>query len=71
MTEPEIALTPEQIHEILFTAYASVAELRGRCELVSSDTGFAIGMVLGTIGQAKALVGRDIDQARKMPNDRV
>lgn len=66
MTEFESPLTPEEIHAVLFEAWEQITALRGRCEfLISTDTAFALGLALGTIGQAKALVGRDIDQARK------
>jgi hypothetical protein len=32
---------------------------------VSSDTIFAIGQLIGQIDKAKALMGRDIDEARR------
>ena len=44
-------------------AFAKVASLHGRLDRVSADTAFSIGEALGTLGRAKALVGRDIDVA--------
>lgn len=67
MTESDTPLTPEQIHELLFAAFVEISTIRGRADRVSPDTALAIGYALGTIGKAKALVGRDIDQARKSP----
>lgn len=66
MTESNSPLNAEQIHAVLYEAWERIAALRGRCEfLISTDSAFAIGLALGSIGQATALVGRDIDQARK------
>ena len=38
---------------------------------VSTDTAFAIGEALGTLGKAKGLVGRDIDQGQIMSRRRL
>jgi hypothetical protein len=54
-------MTRREIHAVLQRAFDAIAELHGRLDEVSSDTGFAIGKALGTIGQAKALVSRDIE----------
>jgi hypothetical protein len=63
-TETGDQLPPEQIHAVLFDAFKQLETLRGRCDLISSDSAFAIGCALGGIDKAKALVGRDIDQNR-------
>ena len=55
-------MTLKEIHKVLRQAFDAVAALRGQCDEVSADTAFAIGEALGTLGKAKGLVGRDIDQ---------
>jgi hypothetical protein len=55
-------MTLKEIHEVLRQAFDAVAALHGQIDRVSSDTAFAIGASLGTLGKAKELVGRDIDQ---------
>jgi hypothetical protein len=65
MSEPVAPLSPEAIHAILLDAHDRVAKLRGNVETVSSDSVFAIGQSLGMLSQAKALVGRDVDDARR------
>jgi hypothetical protein len=57
-------MTLKEIHEVLQQAYGAVAALHGQCDPVSADTAFAIGEALGTLGKAKGLVGRDIDQGQ-------
>jgi hypothetical protein len=57
-------MTLKEIHEVLQQAYVAVAALHGQCDGVSLDTAFAIGEALGTLGKAKGLVGRDIDQGQ-------
>jgi hypothetical protein len=54
-------MTLKEIHEVLLQAYVAVAALHGQMDGVSTDTAFAIGEALGTLGKAKGLVGRDID----------
>lgn len=56
-------LSPREVQAILREAFAKVASLHGRLDRVSADTALAIGEALGTLGRAKALVGRDIDVA--------
>jgi hypothetical protein len=53
------------IHATLQRAYDEVATLYRNVDGVSPDTAFAIGEALGVLSKAKALVGRDIDQARE------
>jgi predicted RNA methylase len=60
-------LSPEAIHAVLLDAHNRVAALRGNVETVSTDSAFAIGAALGELSKAKALVGRDIDGARRRP----
>jgi hypothetical protein len=57
-------MTLTEIHAVLRHAFDEIAMLRGQCDKVSLDTGFAIGEALGTVAKAKALVGRDIDQEK-------
>lgn len=59
-------MTREQVHETLEIAFETLAELRGQLEGdLRTDTAFALGEALGTVFKAKALVGRDIDDARE------
>lgn len=54
-------------HEKLQAAYDSLLTLRGDALLgAGPDTCVQIGMALGTLTAAKALVGRDIDMHRKL-----
>ena len=57
-------LTPEEVHIILQKAYNLVAELYGNVPLLSMDTALSIGETIGIVGRAKALLARDIDNAR-------
>jgi hypothetical protein len=52
-----------ELHTILQTAFDALAAVQDDMpDGVSLDTVFALGNALGSISQAKALVGRDIDQ---------
>lgn len=58
-------MTLTEVHAVLQQAFHDVLSLHGELDSdVSPDTAFAIGNALGVIEKAKALVGRDIDQAR-------
>jgi hypothetical protein len=63
MSDPVTPLSPEAIHAVLLDAYGRIASLRGNVDTVSGDSAFAIGECLGQLSKAKALVGRDIDNA--------
>lgn len=57
-------MTLRELHAILQTAFDAVAVVHGNVpDGASSDTALAVGYALGSISKAKALVGRDIDQA--------
>lgn len=60
---------PEMValHATLQKAYELVLTLRvpDWPEGIGSDTAFAIGEAAGILSKAKALVGRDIDDARR------
>jgi hypothetical protein len=60
----------EAVHAILNAAYEAIGQLKsGNHERLldglGSDTLVAIGYAMGSIGKAKAMVGRDIDDARR------
>ena len=60
-------LTPRQVHAVLAQAYDTVLGLYGRIGTdLGPDTAMSIGEALGVIAKAKALVGRDIDDAALM-----
>jgi hypothetical protein len=58
-------MTLQEVHGVLREALDRLARLHGELDSVSTDTAFAIGEALGMISRAKALVGRDIDDARQ------
>ena len=64
-TEKEEAL--KRVHEMLHAAHDEVENIRRSLHIdhLSPDSAFAIGHALGVIERAKALVGRDIDDARR------
>lgn len=66
----DTALTPTQVHAVLQKGFDEIVTLRGHIgNDLGNDTAFAIGESLGMIARAKALVGRDIDDAaRKQPD---
>jgi hypothetical protein len=56
------------LHALLQRAADELVEFRFRGAVpdsLSSDTAFAIGEALGVLSKAKALVGRDIDDAKQ------
>jgi hypothetical protein len=60
-----MALT--EIHAVLQKASDGLKMLHGQLgNDVRPDSAFAIGQALGTIDKAKALIGRDIDDAAKL-----
>ena len=64
--EPMTATVPtalEQAHAILLQAFNSVALVRSLLDRSRADTSFGCGEALGALSKAKALVGRDIDDA--------
>ncbi len=55
-----------QVHRVLQRAYEDVCGLYGDITRdIGSDTAFAIGEATGILAKAKALVGRDIDDAAR------
>jgi hypothetical protein len=53
----------ETLHADLLAAYRIIEEYRGDLPAGTSvDTAFSVGEAMATLGKAKALVGRDIDQ---------
>jgi hypothetical protein len=57
-----------RLHAVLQRAFDELAAFgfRGRLpDKLASDTAFAVGEALGTLSKAKALVGRDIDDAKR------
>jgi hypothetical protein len=63
MSDSLTPLSLEAIHAILQDAVDRVAVIRGRADCVSGDSALAIGLGIGHLGTAKALVGRDIEKA--------
>lgn len=58
-------MTLRELHALLQSAFDALAEVRGNVPHgVREDTAMAVGYALGTISKAKALVGRDIDDAK-------
>lgn len=53
----------EAAHAVLNKAFDTILTCRPALSGVSPDTAFAIGEALGAISKARALLGRDIDQA--------
>jgi hypothetical protein len=58
--------TLEEVHKSLQQAFDILAVMYGNIPPMSTDTAFALGEATGLIAKAKALVGRDIDDARKL-----
>jgi len=57
-------MTLTEIHAVLQQAYDDVAKLHGNLpDDTRPDSAFAIGEALGQLSKAKALIGRDIDDA--------
>ena len=55
-----------QVHRVLQRAYEDVCGLYGCITRdIGPDTAFAIGEATGILAKAKALVGRDIDDAAR------
>lgn len=54
-------MTLHELHAILQRAFDDLLRVRGNMPDAGVDTALAVGYALGTIGHAKALVGRDID----------
>ncbi len=52
-----------EVHAKLRAMYEQIAVIVPMLDSASTDTAFAIGETAGVIAKAKALVGRDIDQA--------
>ena len=60
----EDGMTLTELHELLQAAFDSLATVHGHVpDGAGTDTALAVGYALGAISKAKALVGRDIDQA--------
>lgn len=58
-------MTLHELHAILQSAFDVLAGVLDNVpDGTSSDTALAVGYTLGTISRAKALVGRDIDDAK-------
>jgi hypothetical protein len=55
----------EKAHEILGRIWDESIDLKPLLKGASSDVLFALGQALGSIGTARALIGRDIDKARR------
>jgi hypothetical protein len=53
----------EAAHSVLVKAFDTLLTCRPMMHGVSPDTAFAIGEALGALSKARALLGRDIDQA--------
>jgi hypothetical protein len=63
-------MTLEELHAILQTSFDAIIAVHGHApDGMSTDAALAVGYALGTIGRAKALVGRDIDAARAEGKD--
>ena len=61
-----------EVHAVLQTAFEHVMTLRGQLsDDVGTDSAFAIGEAMGVLAKAKALVGRDIDDAASDTNSGV
>jgi hypothetical protein len=57
-------MTLEEVHAVLDQAYQLLASLYQQLpDEIGSDTAFATGESIGVLAKAKALIGRDIDQA--------
>ena len=57
-------MTLRELHTILQAAFDAIATSMGNVpDGASPDTALAVGYALGSVSKAKALVGRDIDQA--------
>lgn len=56
-------MKPTEVHKVLEDAYAQLKGLIYELEDVRTDTAAAIGYATGALSKAKALVGRDIDDA--------
>lgn len=64
--DPPKMLTPVEVHTALQVVFEALFGLMYRLgDGFSSDTAAAIGYATGTISNAKALVGRDIDNAKQ------
>lgn len=59
----------EKAHEILVRIIGELYDVKELLDGASSDTFFALGESAGTIAKAKALIGRDIDQAKQRISD--
>lgn len=57
-------MTHREIHAVLQKALDDLLTLYGQVDGLSPDTCLAIGYAMGTLSKAKALVGRDIDDAK-------
>jgi hypothetical protein len=61
-------MTLTEIHAVLREALEAVLSLHGQLpDETAPDTAFAIGEAGGLLSRAKALVGRDIDDAKDDP----
>jgi hypothetical protein len=58
-------LNAESVHETLKIAFEELVRVSGNFEGLKMDTVFALGEALGILSKAKALVGRDVDDARE------
>jgi diacylglycerol kinase family enzyme len=57
-------MTLHELHAILQAAFDSMATVHGNVPNgTGNDTAIAVGYALGSLSKAKALVGRDIDDA--------
>jgi len=58
-------MTLRELHAILWKAFDEIDRVRsGMPDGMSTDTAHAVGLAQGTVAKAKALVGRDIDDAK-------
>lgn len=58
-------MTLHELHAILQSAFDALDAVRGGMpDGAGTDTAHAVGLAQGTISKAKALVGRDIDDAK-------
>jgi hypothetical protein len=58
-------MTLRELHAILERAFKELAEVHGQVpEGTGVDSALAVGYTLGCLSKAKALVGRDIDDAK-------
>jgi hypothetical protein len=60
-------VTKQEIHQTLQAAFDQIHKLtKEDLNGISTDTIMAIGYALGCVSKAKALVGRDIDDEKRL-----